>query len=75
MAYAQDPMSGLATSVFNLSGDDNFHCGDTCVYGGVPKGPQVKALRSGRSEICVATPGRLLDFLERGLFVATDDGA
>ena len=38
----------------------------TCVYGGVPKGPQVKALRSGRSEICVATPGRLLDFLDGG---------
>lgn len=38
----------------------------TCVYGGVPRGPQVKALRSGGSEICVATPGRLLDFLDGG---------
>ena len=37
-----------------------------CVYGGVPKGPQVKALRARASEICVATPGRLLDFLDGG---------
>ena len=38
-----------------------------CVYGGAPKGPQVKALKSGECEICVATPGRLIDFLERGV--------
>lgn len=34
-----------------------------CVYGGAPKGPQESALRRG-AEICVATPGRLIDFLE-----------
>jgi ATP-dependent RNA helicase DDX5/DBP2 len=37
-----------------------------CVTGGVPKGPQIKALKSGGSEICVATPGRLIDFLDGG---------
>lgn len=35
----------------------------TVVYGGVPRGPQGRSLRDG-SEIVVATPGRLLDFLE-----------
>ena len=35
----------------------------TCVYGGVPKGPQARELRSG-VEILIATPGRLIDFLE-----------
>lgn len=35
----------------------------TCIYGGSPKGPQVRALRAG-VHICIATPGRLIDVLE-----------
>jgi len=38
---------------------------NTCVYGGVPKGPQIRDLSRG-VEICIATPGRLIDFLESG---------
>ncbi|XP_055388618.1 uncharacterized protein LOC129617408, partial [Condylostylus longicornis] len=34
-----------------------------CVYGGVQRGPQAMALQNG-VHICIATPGRLLDFLE-----------
>ncbi len=37
----------------------------TCIYGGVGMEPQVKALRRG-CDIIVATPGRLLDHMERG---------
>lgn len=37
----------------------------TCVVGGVPKYDQVKDLREG-VEIVIATPGRLIDFLEKG---------
>lgn len=36
-----------------------------CVYGGAPKGPQIRDLDRG-AEICIATPGRLIDFLEAG---------
>ncbi|CAG8518090.1 20173_t:CDS:2, partial [Gigaspora rosea] len=36
---------------------------NTCVYGGVPKGPQARELSHG-VEICIATPGRLIDMLE-----------
>ncbi|CAE1322455.1 DDX5 [Acanthosepion pharaonis] len=36
-----------------------------CVYGGAPKGPQIRDLERG-AEICIATPGRLIDFLEAG---------
>ncbi|KAL8601466.1 putative ATP-dependent RNA helicase ddx17 [Nucella lapillus] len=36
---------------------------NTCVYGGAPKGPQIRDLERG-AEICIATPGRLIDFLE-----------
>merc|ERR1719436_2006857 len=36
---------------------------NTCAYGGVPRGPQSRDLRDG-VEIVIATPGRLIDFLE-----------
>lgn len=64
----------------------------TCIYGGAPKGPQIRDLERGAHdafkplscsnslsfvhmltfflsvgvEICIATPGRLIDFLEAG---------
>ena len=43
----------------------------TVVYGGVPLGPQEQALRAG-VDVIVATPGRLLDHMERQN-VAFDD--
>ncbi|KAK3578726.1 hypothetical protein CHS0354_010109 [Potamilus streckersoni] len=38
---------------------------NVCVYGGAPKGPQIRDLDRG-AEICIATPGRLIDLLEAG---------
>lgn len=38
---------------------------NTCVYGGAPKGGQIRDLARG-VEICIATPGRLIDMLEMG---------
>lgn len=35
----------------------------TCIYGGVPRGSQAMRLQNG-IHICIATPGRLLDFLD-----------
>ena len=37
----------------------------TCIFGGAPKGKQARDLEQG-IEICIATPGRLIDFLEHG---------
>jgi len=37
---------------------------NTCVYGGAPKRDQARDLRNG-VEIVIATPGRLMDFLEQ----------
>ncbi|CAO3681519.1 ATP-dependent RNA helicase dbp2 [Rhizopus azygosporus] len=38
---------------------------NTCLYGGTPRGPQIRDLARG-VEICIATPGRLIDMLEAG---------
>jgi ATP-dependent RNA helicase DDX5/DBP2 len=38
---------------------------NTCLYGGVPKGPQYGELRRS-PEIVIATPGRLIDMIETG---------
>merc|ERR1719228_1890434 len=38
---------------------------NTCVFGGAPKGPQLRDLEYG-CEVVIATPGRLIDFLEAG---------
>jgi superfamily II DNA/RNA helicase len=38
---------------------------NTCVFGGAPKGGQARDLEKG-VEIVIATPGRLIDFLESG---------
>lgn len=37
---------------------------NTCIFGGAPKMPQARDLERG-VEIVIATPGRLIDFLER----------
>lgn len=37
----------------------------SCIYGGISHGPQKKELRQ-KCDLVVATPGRLIDFLESG---------
>lgn len=37
----------------------------TCLFGGAPKHAQASDLRRG-VDVCIATPGRLLDFMENG---------
>ena len=45
------------------------HCTNhyvTTVFGGTPYGPQISELRNG-TDILIATPGRLMDLMERGV--------
>jgi ATP-dependent RNA helicase DeaD len=41
------------------------HAHEVAIYGGVPYGPQERALKRG-TQIVVGTPGRLLDHIDRG---------
>ncbi|TRX66328.1 DEAD/DEAH box helicase [Carboxylicivirga sp. M1479] len=44
---------------------------NTVIFGGVPQGPQTRALRSG-IDVLVATPGRLLDLMDQGYISLRD---
>lgn len=44
-----------------LGADGTFRC--ACLYGGTPRGPQIRALGRGVN-ILIATPGRLMDMLD-----------
>ncbi|MCZ7531943.1 MAG: DEAD/DEAH box helicase [Acidimicrobiia bacterium] len=47
------------------------HLTAVAVYGGAPMGPQIDALAAGAS-IAIATPGRLIDLLERKALIPSD---
>jgi len=59
------PTRELAQQVLEVSNEFGraSQLRSACVYGGAPKGPQLRDLERG-AEICIATPGRLIDFLE-----------
>ena len=61
------PTRELAQQVQQVASEFGALCQirNTCVYGGAAKGPQLRDLERG-CEIVIATPGRLIDFLEQG---------
>ena len=50
----------LTQLIFSSS---NSRIRNTAIYGGAPKGPQIRDLQRG-VEVVIATPGRLIDMLE-----------
>ncbi|XP_018785840.1 PREDICTED: ATP-dependent RNA helicase DBP2 [Bactrocera latifrons] len=62
------PTRELAQQIQQVANDfgSKTHVRNTCIFGGAPKQPQARDLERG-VEIVIATPGRLLDFLERGV--------
>ena len=66
-ALVVEPTRELAVQVtreFGMIGKYR-HAHEVAIYGGVPYGPQERALKRG-SQIIVGTPGRLLDHIDRG---------
>lgn len=62
------PTRELAQQIQTVASEfgQRIHVRNTCIFGGAPKQPQVRDLTRG-CEIVIATPGRLIDFLERGV--------
>jgi ATP-dependent RNA helicase DBP3 len=67
LALVMAPTRELALQIAAVLEDAGSKCGisSCCVYGGVPKGPQMQALRQG-VDIVVGTPGRLADLMQDG---------
>jgi ATP-dependent RNA helicase DBP3 len=67
-AIVMAPTRELALQISAVLEDAGSRCGISCVcvYGGVPKGPQVQALRAG-VDVVVGTPGRLEDLMGDGV--------
>src|SRR5881398_3732238 len=67
-ALVLTPTRELAAQVAESARDYGRHTGlrTVVIFGGVSERPQIEALRSG-CDLLVATPGRLLDLVERGL--------
>jgi len=61
------PTRELAQQVAQVATEfgSNSQLRNVCVYGGAPKFNQIRDLQRG-AEICIATPGRLIDLLEAG---------
>ncbi|KAI7754799.1 hypothetical protein M8C21_018798 [Ambrosia artemisiifolia] len=59
------PTRELAVQIQQEAGKFGSHSRirSTCIYGGAPKGPQIRDLQGG-VEIVIGTPGRLIDMLE-----------
>lgn len=67
IALVLAPTRELAQQIQTVANDfgSASYVRNTCVFGGAPKGPQARDLERG-CEIVIATPGRLIDFLESG---------
>lgn len=67
VALVLAPTRELAQQIQQVASDfgGRSYLRNACVFGGAPKHKQAQELRQG-VEILIATPGRLIDFLERG---------
>ncbi|CAF2089975.1 unnamed protein product [Rotaria magnacalcarata] len=64
IALVLSPSRELALQIFSHAQSFEIATGvhSYCIYGGVPKPPQIRNIQQGGG-ICIATPGRLHDFL------------
>ena len=62
LAPTRELADQIHTEAVKFGRTSSINC--ACVYGGAPKGPQLRDLRNG-AHVVIATPGRLNDFLEQ----------
>jgi ATP-dependent RNA helicase DDX5/DBP2 len=68
VALVLAPTRELAQQIQKVANEFGMSCriNNTCIFGGAPKANQMRDLAKG-VDICIATPGRLIDFLERNV--------
>ncbi|RWS08307.1 putative ATP-dependent RNA helicase DDX5-like protein [Dinothrombium tinctorium] len=64
MALVLAPTRELAQQIQDVVKQCNNYVRSVCVFGGASKGPQVRDINRMSPQLIIATPGRLIDFLE-----------
>jgi len=65
------PTRELAQQIQAVSAEFDYHR-SVCLFGGAPKGPQIRECRYSRPPVVIATPGRLIDLLECNIISLND---
>ncbi|KAG9510480.1 putative ATP-dependent RNA helicase DDX5 [Fragariocoptes setiger] len=71
IALVLAPTRELAQQIQAVSQEFDYHR-SVCLFGGAPKGPQVRDCRRMNPSIVIATPGRLIDLMETGVVTLTN---
>lgn len=67
------PTRELAQQIQVVCQEFDYHR-SLCVFGGAPKGPQIRECRYSRPAVVIATPGRLIDLMECNILSLSDVG-
>lgn len=65
------PTRELAQQIQQVCREFDYHR-SVCIFGGAPKGPQIRDCRNSRPPVVIATPGRLIDLMECGVLSVND---
>lgn len=65
------PTRELAQQIQTVCQEFDYHR-SVCIFGGAPKGPQIRECRYSRPAVVIATPGRLIDLMECGILSVAD---
>ncbi|RWS24781.1 putative ATP-dependent RNA helicase DDX5-like protein [Leptotrombidium deliense] len=72
MALVLAPTRELAQQIQDVVKQCNNYVRSVCVFGGASKGPQARDINRMCPQLIIATPGRLIDFLETGVISLTN---
>ena len=65
------PTRELAQQIQVVCREFDYHR-SVCIFGGAPKGPQIRDCRYSRPSVVIATPGRLIDLMECNILSVSD---
>lgn len=71
VALVLAPTRELAQQIQAVAQEFDYHR-SVCLFGGAPKGPQIRDCRRMNPSIIIATPGRLIDLMETGVITLTN---